>query len=277
MIDFIQFAEDRGLIIKSLEHGRWARVPTIDHPHKRNGAYWFGGEFGHVQNWSCMDKVESWQDKKERTPFEHQAMLKRMEDSKKSHTKERAEGQVKAASKARWILIQCELDKHAYLDTKGFKEICLNVWRKEDQSPLLVIPMFFKHELCGCQLIDIDGNKKFLTGQRTNDATFTIGNKGRHFLCEGYATGLSIQAVLTALHVNYVIHVCFSAGNLLRVAKTLPDAFVIADNDASGTGERVARESGLKWFMSEVVGEDFNDLHKRAGTFRASQILRKEL
>jgi putative DNA primase/helicase len=42
---------------------------------------------------------------------------------------------------------------------------------------------------------------------------------------------------------------------------------VIADNDESGTGERVAKESGLKYWMSDKVGEDFNDFHQRNHLF----------
>ena len=42
-------------------------------------------------------------------------------------------------------------------------------------------------------------------------------------------------------------------------------AFVIADNDVSKAGEKAAIRTGLPWRMSEVVGEDANDLHQRAG------------
>jgi len=276
-MDFLNFAAERGLIIKDLEHGRWIHVPTVDHPHKRNGAYFYAGDFGHVQNWATMEKTESWQQDKPRTPFERADMQKRIEASKKACAKERAEAQAKAAQKARWILSQTELDQHAYLDSKGFPELRGNVWRKEDQDPLLVIPMFHGKELCGVQLIDIHGNKKFLKGQRTNDAVFTFDADGRVYLCEGYATAASLRAVLAALKRKYTIHACFSAGNLGRMAKTLPDAFIVADNDASGTGQKVAQESGCKWWMPEEVGMDFNDLHKQLGTFKASQLFRKHV
>jgi putative DNA primase/helicase len=41
--------------------------------------------------------------------------------------------------------------------------------------------------------------------------------------------------------------------------------FVIADNDVSLAGEKAAKKTGLPWAMSDVIGEDANDLHHRAG------------
>ena len=278
MSDFLNFAAERGLEIRHLDMNRWARCPTVDHPNKRNGAYFFAGDFGHVQNWAIMEKPDTWQENKPRTPYQQQELHSRMEASRKAYALERAEGQRKAANKAKWILSHCSLEQHAYLDSKGFPKLQGNVWKpSEDQQPILVIPMFFDGKLCGCQLIGVDGSKKFLTGQRTNDAVFTFDGRGQEYLCEGFATALSVKAVLNALKRPYTIKACFSAGNLGRVAKAHPAAFVIADNDQSGTGQRVAAESGLKWWMPPDVGQDFNDFHKELGTFKASQILRKHL
>ena len=38
-LDFESFAEQHGLIIDHLVHDRWARVPTTDKPHSKNGSY----------------------------------------------------------------------------------------------------------------------------------------------------------------------------------------------------------------------------------------------
>jgi len=276
MSDFLQFCSERGLIVKSLVYGKWARVPTVDHPHKRNGAYWFEGTFGHCQNWAIMEGVESWQDKKQRTQFEQQELNKRMEASRQVHAQERINNQRKAAQKAKWILSQCELSKHAYLDSKGWKEMRGNVWKKDDErNPLLIVPMYFRNEICGAQCIDIDGSKKFIFGQRTNDAYFKIGKTGRVFLCEGYASALSLQAITAALKLPCTIYATFSANNLVRVAKSHPDGFVVADNDVSLTGQKAAEATGLPWWMPEVAKMDINDLHKEVGLFKASQIFRK--
>ena len=50
---------------------------------------------------------------------------------------------------------------------------------------------------------------------------------------------------------------------------------MIADNDKSGTGEKAAIESGRKFWLPPVVGEDFNDAWQAEGTFKMSQLLRE--
>jgi putative DNA primase/helicase len=184
------------------------------------------------------------------------------------------EKQDKAAQKAGFILHQCQIGYHPYLEKKGFKEEQGNVWKKDDEL-LLVIPMRVGHRLVGCQLIDSEGSKRFLSGQRTSEATFTMDNKGPHILVEGMATGLSVKAAMKALKRRYTLHICFSSGNLKKVAATLPKGFVVADNDASFTGERVAKEIGWPTWMPDTVGFDANDAHQRDGLFKFSQSLGK--
>ena len=51
-MNFEEFAAGYGLIIERVEYGAWRRVKTVDHPHKRNGAYlhrgtWHGAESCH--------------------------------------------------------------------------------------------------------------------------------------------------------------------------------------------------------------------------------------
>jgi putative DNA primase/helicase len=124
--------------------------------------------------------------------------------------------------------------------------------------------------LVGCQTITPEGEKKFLFGQRTSGAAFTFDNKGPHILCEGYATALSIRAALKAMKRRYTLHVCFSAGNMLKVAETLSQGYVVADNDESKTGENTAKKIGWPFWMSDVVGEDFNDTQRRLGIFKSA-------
>ena len=164
--------------------------------------------------------------------------------------------------------------RHKYLQDKGFDQEQGNVWMR-DGVPYLLIPMRVKNSLVGVQVIEEDGTKKFLYGQRTGGASFTIDNNGTHFLVEGYATGLAVRAALKALKKHYTLHICFSAGNMLKIAATLPDGIVIADNDESGTGERVAKQIGWPYWMSDSVGEDFNDFWRRVGLFKSTQSLSK--
>jgi len=193
---------------------------------------------------------------------------------------EREKAQQQAAKKAGWILHQCQPEKHAYLDSKGWPDAVGAVWWPSEEQNLLCIPMRVGDALVGLQLIDRLGVKRYLTGQRTSEAEHLISNNGRgaaDFFVEGYATGLSLRECLQALRMRYRIHITFSAGNLVKVAALHGAGYVVADRDDSGTGERVAIQTGLPYWMSDVQGEDFNDAHRRMGTFQASQALRRWL
>lgn len=196
--------------------------------------------------------------------------------TQEGHERERAAQA--AAKKAGWILHQCVNEQHAYLHSKGFGEAKGAVWHPDEEQNLLCIPMRIGDTLVGLQMIDRNGGKRYLSGQRTSEAEFVISNNGRgaqDWYCEGYATGLSLRECLHALRMRYRIHITFSAGNLAKVAGKYGGGYVIADRDDSQTGERAAQKTGLPYLLPEAG--DFNDFHKKAGTFRASQELRKWL
>ena len=262
-MEFISFCRAHGILIDIPPPiGVWRRYPTDDHPRKRNGAVKFMGDHGFVQNHATDTEVSLWQtetpvkiDRKKIARDMREADAKRMAD------------QADAVKRAAFILSQTVLGKHEYLNAKGFEGAEDMIWGHEGKKTL-VVPMRVDGHLVGCQLIESDGSKKFLYGQRTSNAELVIDNKGVHILCEGYATALSIQAALKKMSRRYTIHVCFSAGNMKKVAVGLPDGLLIADNDQSGTGERVAKEIGWKYWMSDVVGEDANDTHQRIGVLK---------
>ena len=190
----------------------------------------------------------------------------------------REQVQQAAAKKAGWIMHQTKMESHAYLDSKGWKDVPGAVWWPNEEQNLLCIPMRVGDNIVGVQLIDRNGQKRYLSGQRTSGAEYLISNNGRgaaDWFVEGYATGLSLRECLHALRMRYRIHITFSAGNLVKVAAMNAGGYVVADNDASGTGERVAIQTGLPYFMP--AAGDFNDLHRSVGTFQASQLLRKWL
>lgn len=263
-MDFVQFARVHGVMLDGLPPvGRWVRVRTEDKPRSRNGAVKWLGEVGFVQNWATMEEPAVWHGETTREAKQRTRQINI------NAAREADQLAARAAEKAEAILADCEIARHPYFATKGFPELLVNVWK----DGLAVIPMRRGRTLVGCQLISETGDKKFLYGQRSGGAEFVIGQGGKHFLCEGYATALSAQTVLRNLKAVYTLHVTFSAGNLKRIAQTLPGGIVLADNDASGTGERVAREIGWPYWMSDVVGEDFNDAHQRRGTFALSMEL----
>lgn len=270
-MNFLDFAASYGLIIRHVDYGKWKRVPTTDHPHKKNGAYLHTGDFAAVQNWALMTEPAIWHpDRAEGDPPIDRAAMARRRAADEARLRQ---GRESAAKKAREIISQCVSTQHAYLDKKGFPELRGLVYR-EDSDNLLVVPMRVGKLIVGCQMIDIDGNKKFLHGQQAKGAQFIIGRGDLHAWCEGYATGLSIHA---AAKQRLTVHVCFSAGNLTMLAKQTGNGIVVADNDASGTGEKAAQETGLPFYMPPKVGQDFNDLHREQGLFRATMQLNEFL
>jgi putative DNA primase/helicase len=258
---FEDFAKVHGVLISRLIPGRWVRVPTEDKPKSRNGAYKFMGDFGLVQNWATMTEPASW-----RADGTQTQAVRRVQQVANQAAQEARVAAQKAAQRAEALLAECELAPHPYLAAKGFPDALVNVWNRETEN-VMVIPMRCGDRIVGAQCIKPDGDKKFLYGQRSGGAEFVFGGKGQHVLCEGYATALSTQRALVNLKVPYTLHVTFSAGNMKKVAEGLRPGLVIADNDESGTGERVAREIGWPYWVSDVVGEDANDMAQRAGVF----------
>ena len=272
-MDFIEFARSHGIIIHDLPPlGVWKRFPTEDHPRSRNGAVKFMGEVGFVQNHATSTVVSIWKPDSPITTkvkSTYLASIRSAEDEQKKK-------QHQAMQRAVGMLNGSGLSTHPYLEAKGFPDEQGNVLWVEGK-PVLLIPMRVAGNLVGLQQIDEDGGKKFLYGQRTSNATFTFDNKGMNVLCEGYATALSVRLAFKQMKQRYTLHVCFSAGNMAKVAAGLEPGLLIADNDASGTGQRVAEESGWKYWLSDRVGEDANDTHRRIGLFQFTQSLTRSM
>ena len=258
-MDFNQFAEMHGLMIGSLVMDRWVRVSTQDKPHKKNGSYIWYGMTGAIMNWAVHDKPIQW---RSREPYRPDPLAKAKRDKQ---IKEREERQSKAMNKANYIIENAVLQTHKYLNKKGFQSKGL-VWNN-----LLVIPMRINDKIVGCQLIDPEGSKRFLKGQITKGASFKMGDKGVNILVEGMATGLSVRRAMKELKQNAVIHVCFSASNMIEISKNFASAIVVADND--DVGINTAKKIGFPYWVSDVRGFDFNDAEKKDGTKSVSQSL----
>jgi len=264
-MDFLDFCRAHGILIQAMPPlGLWRRYPTEDHPRSRNGAVKFMGDVGFCQNHATQVSVSVW---KPEAPvkIDHRSLQEQIDRAARDTARRQAE----ASKKAAWILHQCQYASHEYLRKKGHAEEVGNVFVKDGEK-LLVIPMRVNKNLVGVQLIDEAGGKKFLAGMRSAGAEYVIDNRGPHYLCEGYATALSLRAILKNYKRRYTIHVAFSAGNMLKIAATLPGGYVIADNDLSGTGERVAREIGWPYWMWHKPG-DCNDACLEEGLFQVGK------
>jgi len=271
-MDFISFARLHGIIINHEPRiGMWRRYSTEDKPTHKNGAVKFMGDHAFIQNHATMTEIVVW--KADADAKINHEKIRRIAQQADQDIKRK---QIEAAKTAAWMLKESQIATHPYLAAKGFSDEQGNIYVK-DGVLLMLIPMRVGANLVGVQIIEPEGKKKFLFGQRTSNAEFVWNNKGPHVLCEGYATGLSIRAAMKALKRRYTLHVCFSAGNMEKIAASLPGGFVVADNDLSQTGLNTAKKIGWPYFMPPMPGQDFNDFAVSVGLFRSSQALAKSL
>lgn len=270
MLEFAAYAKQHGVLIaEPIPDGRIHRCPTADHPKRRDGSYRFFGDWGWFQDWSNHGEAVIWQASKENAP--PVAIPRReIERLKREDEKRRAQAAVQAAQ----IVRRCRLDLHPYLTAKGFTKDPGLV----DVDGRLVIPMRDCRDYTrvnSLQWISDAGEKKFLPGGTAKGSIFIIGKGDESWLCEGFATGLSIRAALKHLHRPARVVVCFSASNLAHVASQISGRrHVVADHDRSGTGERFAVSTGLPWVMPPDMGHDANDMHQAHGVASLAELMR---
>ena len=271
---FVDFAQAHGLIIHDLHPvTRIQRCPTIEKPHAKNGAWFWDGERGWCFAWDGEAKVQWFgSDSKPWTDEEKREWAQRRNgDRVKIET-----NQKKSAQRASALLETAKISDHGYLQIKGFPAEVGMV-----AHDALLIPMrnVSSNELQGVQSIawnepERTYDKKMFPGMKAKAGIFRMGNKTapETILCEGYATGLSIYHAVRSVGFMASVLVCFSAGNIEHVAPMVKGrAFVFADHDKSGRGEQAAINTGLSYCMSDVVGQDANDLHIESGLFSVSR------
>jgi putative DNA primase/helicase len=223
--------------------------------------------------------AETWRDDAHRDDDRSRALLKEAQERERRFAKEQRDRQAIVAKQAALLVEQAIIGGHPYLIRKGFPNRATLI--REEHIVIPVRDVDHYQQIISAQLISLEGEKRFLPGGRTRGGVHRIGTAGasKTVLCEGYATGLSIEAALRLLTSSYAVIVCFSAGNLALIADRFPGAVVAADNDVSRVGETAARRTNLKWIMPPQVGEDFNDLMIREGihgTHAIKELLRKE-
>ncbi len=200
---------------------------------------------------------------------------------------------IRAASK---MVSEAKLTYHPYLADKGLSGVRTLVFKgditlpkRSDKSGFLagrstlkftdaiIVPVrsLADSSLMGVQVIRSAGPKLFLPGSRITGGVHRLGRHVIRWYCEGYATGLSVQAALGWLYRRDEVVVCFSAANLARVAGRR--GYVIADNDANGKGEKYARKTGLPYWMPTEAGTDANDFYQRYGVRALASELREVL
>ena len=213
---------------------------------------------------------------RELSHIEQMQHASRMRELKAQRERELATMREEAAENAAmmWEAAPLASDDHPYLQRKGISNPGLRV----ATDGRLMAPMYHKGELVSLQHIDAEGNKKMLKGGKAGGAWWSIGGAlqgaRRVYLAEGVATAASIFEA-----TGKPVAVAYSAGNLPAVAMAVREVVgpgceivIVADNDASGTGQResekAAQAAGASVVVPPMLG-DAND-YARAGHDLAS-------
>ncbi|MED5513954.1 MAG: DUF927 domain-containing protein [Pseudomonadota bacterium] len=165
------------------------------------------------------------------------------------------------ANRVKRIVSSAKLSsKHPYMLNKGIKDFDVLVSEKTIPCSGMIMPRCsivvpiqdVNGALVNCQVIDGDGNKRFLPGKGSLGAGFhLIGNitddTEAVLVTEGYASGASLK-----LCSNCPVVVTFSANNMHKVAEVLrakyPDVKLtfMADDDDVGEGNNTGLSAANK-------------------------------
>ena len=128
------------------------------------------------------------------TQRQHQAAREHRESGERQRDEREAKYQA-AAAKIAAQLTECAWGEHPYLVSKGLLE------EKGMVTPKgwLMIPAWNDAgEIRGAQYIDAKGTKLFHAGSQQKGCCHRLGRSREVWLCEGYATGLSVRNALRA-------------------------------------------------------------------------------
>jgi phage/plasmid primase-like uncharacterized protein len=169
---------------------------------------------------------------------EKASLRTKQEEIRVKRQNELAERRIKAKEKAAGILkiSKPAQDDHPYLVRKGVGSYGLRIWKD-----LLVVPLYDGTDAPqSVQLIAPNGDKKFLSGGKTQGCYFPIGNLNNAdtiLIAEGYATAATIHVA-----TGHPVVVAFNAGNLVAVSKVIraqysgAAIFLCADDDTKTEG-----------------------------------------
>lgn len=294
-MNFSDFARAHGLLIDHLlSDGRIHRCATEGHTRRKNGAYCYDGRRGWVHCWD-QDGVTHYFNDPDSKPWT-EAEKRALHAQRLARHKQQEARHKRAAEEATAMLKRAEWAQAAYMGYKGFRERVGRHTKPEWRhgyahvvDGAMFIPMYsLTGAIVGAQLIrripnpDRPGQliheKKMLPGTRAKGAVFRFGNTNAAttWLCEGWATGLSIKLALEQMKFPDAVLVCFSDSNMVHVAPHVAGRkFVFADNDKSGAGERAAKATGLPYCMAPETGMDANDLHVRDGLFAVCGLIQR--
>lgn len=191
------------------------------------------------------------------TAGEEMANLRRMEEAKRLRDAEREKTRAVAADTVGeiWSQAVAASPDHPYLARKGVQAH----GARATGDGRLVVPLFNADgELRSLQYIAHDGGKLYHPGGQTGACFWQIGSAEgaqRLFIAEGFATAATIHEA-----TGQPCLVAYSASNLVPVSGAareqfgaMHDIIVVADNDASGTGQKYADQAAAKFGVSVIT------------------------
>ncbi len=240
---------------------------------KRSGWYIMhldGVPAGSFGNWKTGQK-ETWSkvDRNRLTAREQAEIQRHFREQQAKAARKRQEAQDEAAEKVRklWEWAKPADPMHPYLQNKQMPPMQLR-----QHGEVLFVPLTDGHRMVNLQRIFPDGSKRFYPGGRVSGCWSPIeGEKGPLYICEGWATGATINKLTGRLVVC-----AMNAGNLTHVAKAMreryPDRYLViaGDNDRFTDGNPgkaaaidAARAVGGEWMIPDFPegekGTDYND------------------
>lgn len=276
---------------------RWINADTLGKHGKGDGRIICDEHRVTAFNWQTSARATVWLNGRENiSKAERERYARDVADAERK-AKENAD---RAARIASLIVEASTIGRHAYLAAKGFPDEpvlligrdqlagILEANRKRVDSLVIetcftgiVIPARHGSEIRSVQIIWEDGTKKFLAGGSMHGVTHRIAKGRDTWLCEGFATGLSLRAALKGLRRSDTILMCFSASNVAEVASTVRGRCMIAaENDKPiehfggiGTSEHFALKAGKPFVMPPELGMDLNDMHQQQGIFAVQRLL----
>ena len=200
------------------------------------------------------------------SPAEEMAHARRMAEAKATRDAETKRQRDIASDTVETIWTQAGAahPDHPYLARKG---IAVHGARVTGDGRL-VVPLYTEEgKLASLQYIDHEGGKLYHSGGQTGGCYWMIGTTdepGTIYIAEGFATAATIHEV-----TNRPCIVAYSASNLVPITGIMRERYgatqeivIVADNDASGTGQKYADQASAKYGARTItppIPGDAND------------------
>lgn len=209
------------------------------------------------------------------TPADEMAFARRMAEASAVREAERAKLREAVAETVEsiWAACTAAAPDHPYLARKGVKTHGSRV----TGDGRLVVPMYAPDgHLSSLQYISADGTKLYHAGGQTGGCSWVVGTPDQPmtYIAEGFATAATVAEASGGHCV-----VAYSASNLPVVAGQIRESkgqghriVVVADRDASGTGQKYADQCAAKYGCDVILPPcdgDVNDYAKAGGDVRA--------